>query len=183
MTEPVTRATSPRRTVRVATALVTGQALLCAVIGWVTFGPSEQPPRASAPVGSLAGPQPSLELPGLPPAALPAPTVKSPVPSRSARRTEPPSTLSGTRPSPSRKPSTPARPARTSDQPLLDPAPGDSPVLTVPAPNPMLTPAPTESPVVVEGACEPEGARGETAAGVELSCARRQDGSLVWLIN
>ena len=54
MTESVARAASPRRTVRVAVALVTGQAALCAVIGWMTFGsPDPAPPRATRPVAPL----------------------------------------------------------------------------------------------------------------------------------
>ena len=57
VTEPVAHAASPRRTVRVAVALVAGQAALCAVIGWVTFGAAEPgTPADTRQVDPLAGP-------------------------------------------------------------------------------------------------------------------------------
>jgi hypothetical protein len=167
--------------VRVAVALVTGQALLCAVIGYVTFGPSDPPPQAAAPVEPLAGPaMPTPRMPQ-PSAAVSAgqPAVPSPRPSRTARTSESPVTLIG--PAPTTRPPTSATPAKTTDRPMLE-APPAPPLLDVPTPNPMLTPSPT-APPVEDDPCETEGAEGQTAAGVNLVCTRLADGSLVWLIN
>jgi hypothetical protein len=68
VTVPGVRVTSVRRTVLIAVALVTGQALLCGLIGFLTFGNDE--PRSPTPAA-----EPQLAGPPLvvPPAALPPP--------------------------------------------------------------------------------------------------------------
>ena len=166
---------------RVAVALVTGQALLCAVIGWVTFGPPDPAPQAAAPVdplaGQLTGPTPSLPVPRLPMLPTPSSTSRPATPSKSVRATGSPELLSAT--APTRKPPKSAAPvATTTDQTMLDP-----PAPEVIVPNPVLTPTTLPSPVAEDAPCDPEGAEEPSADGVQMVCTRMQDGTLLWQIN
>jgi hypothetical protein len=177
-----------RRTVRVATALVAGQALLCAVIGWVTIGPPDAGPRAARTVEPLAAPPvvPSLAGPA------PAPPRVSPPPD-SAQTPSPRG--SRARSSASRAPAPPRR-TRATTKPA--PPPDESPTLVIAPPEPgetrttpdpgiigTVAPSPVETvqgPVTVGEECEPEGAPGITADDRKVRCVRNDDGDLRWQI-
>jgi hypothetical protein len=185
VTEPVAGTAPVRRTVRVATALVAGQALLCGVIGWVTFGPSEPGPRAARTVEPLAPLPvvPSVVVPPAPPRASPP---SRPASSRSVRAKS----------SASRSPAAPKRPRVTTEPPPPADEPPPTLVIAPPdqdktrtPPSPGLvgtgTPTPTASvqgPVTVGGECEPEGAPGVTADDRRVRCVRAGDGDLRWQI-
>jgi hypothetical protein len=181
VTEPVARAVSPRRTVRVAVALVAGQATLCAVIGWVTFGPPEPAPQAAG-VNPLTSP---IELPT---SSLPLPPLPMPPapPDASMSKAAPlsPRAPRSSKPATSRATSKPAaeepRPIIATDEVPPEPPP-TSPTLN-------LTPPPSavdevQFPVVEGAPCSPEGAQGLTSEQVELRCEKDDDGDLVWQIN
>jgi hypothetical protein len=198
VTEPVARP-SARRTVRVATALVAGQAALCAVIGWITFGATHGPARtASAPVDPLAGaplviPPPSMLPPVLPktgPRTSPAVTAEATATSidrttaprsrRTARHSSPPPPAAPRPPAPPPVAPLPAptAPTTTSTDPPPSPPASDDPQLIVPTPTPEI-----QQPVVAREPCDPENALGETAAGVALVCVHGADGTLRWQIS
>jgi hypothetical protein len=196
VTEPVARP-SARRTVRVATALVAGQAALCAVIGWITFGATHGPARtASAPVDPLAGaplviPPPSVVPPVLPKTG-PAVTAKATATSidrttaprsrRTARHSSPPPPAAPppVAPPPVAPLPAPTAPTTTSTDPPPSPPASDDSQLIVPTPTP--TPQ-IQQPVVVREPCDPENALGKTAAGVALVCVHAADGTLRWQIS
>jgi hypothetical protein len=172
VTEPVAR-TSVRRTVRVAVALVLGQALLCALIGWLTFGSGHAHPRGPVPTSEpLAGkplviPPPVVVPPPRPPRPSAEPSVTKKV------RTASPSERPSTRP-PSSPTSTPAR------SPVRQASPTGQPALALPTPP---TADPVQSPVKVLDVCAPEDAIGLTAEGVPVTCVLGRDGNLRWQIN
>ncbi|MEV4707142.1 hypothetical protein [Actinoplanes sp. NPDC049316] len=193
MTMPGLRATSVRRTVIVAVALVTGQALLGAVIGFMTFDRDEAGPAASraaepAAAPPIVAPAPSTpaateasqppgkravadassgtrRVPASPAPAFPAPAFPAPASSAPAEAV----TRPGTSPSPTRTSSAPA------------PLPPSSSA----APAPGLLPSPdadqpgAETPVAREP-CEEEGATGRTGDGKTVRCRRDRDGRLRW---
>ncbi|MFG1602565.1 hypothetical protein [Actinoplanes sp. NPDC049265] len=183
MTEPVPSATSPRRTVRVAVALVAGQAALCAVIGYLTIGGGPGPDAA----GRGAEAQAPVIMPtasiGLPAAPLP-PVPRKPAESRTepqppARRTHQPAAAvkkaATAKPSP-RKSTAPPRPISAPDDGLA-PAPPKPPNGLVPT----GTPGNELTAPVKEGAeCETEGQRGHTTDGAAMRCAKADDGALSW---
>jgi len=178
---PGVRATSVRRTVVVAMALVTGQALLGGFIGFVTFGGdgvASPPARAAEP--QFAGPP--VALPPSDPTAEPA---KRP-------RTAGPTTRT-------RGPTSPPAPARSSATRAISPSPTPSAApapVPPPVPSPSTSPTdrsllppsppqpvadPTVSPVpVVDERCDDEGATGRTADGQAVRCERGDDGELRW---
>jgi hypothetical protein len=166
--------------VRVAVALVAGQAALCAVIGWVTFGPSEAKPDA-------AGVHP-LTKPIVFPTAPPLPLRAAPVPpdvstskkqeSRAARPSRTPTTRATANPAADR-PQPVIAPAATSREPVPTTPPGLA-ATQPPAPSPSEV---VQSPVVVGRPCRPEGAKGRTSDAVDLRCVKDADGDLVWQIN
>jgi hypothetical protein len=176
---PGVRVTSVRRTVTVAVALVTGQALLCGIIGFVTFGgEGAAAPGSGATAPQLAGPPVVLPPEGTPPPSDPAerPTSGTAKPTRTERPTSPPTTPavrnSATRAvTPSRKTSVPAVPK---------PAPSES------SPDRALLPPPSPiandgSPTPVAGErCDDEGAAGRTADDEVVKCERNRDGDLRW---
>ncbi len=161
-----------------AVALVVGQAVLCAFIGWMTLGRSRSEPvrpPGSAVVDQLA----------IPPLAGPAPpslTSRSTVvPSKQARKPTTPTS----RASPRRSATTAVPPSSTvtrTPEPIL--APPEEPALLPPAPPPPsatppattrpTTPAPdvVQEPVRVGDECRPEGAYGRTADGELVRCVR-----------
>lgn len=188
MTEPVAGTVPVRRTVRVATALVAGQALLCGVIGWVTFGRSDAGPQA-APVAV----EPAAPLPAAPsvfvPAPLPPEAPSSPSPPPATRSARAKTSVSRSPAAPLRtRTTTPTRPAPPADEPppTLVIAP---PEPTRGTPNPGLIgtvpPAPSDPvqrPVTVGDECAPEGALGVTADDRWVRCVRDDDGDLRWRI-
>jgi hypothetical protein len=175
--------------VRVAVVLAAGQALLCAVIGWLTFGSgpagshSAQP---SPPVNPLAAPPlvmptASMVLPATrAPATTRAPRSRAAAPARSIR--------------PGRPPAPPRAPQRSSTEPppevmaVPDDTPTPQPPAAAPEPDPAATPAPSGSGEVqlsrtVGDACDPPGAPGITDDNVALTCVPGSDGRPVWQIN
>ncbi|MBU2662022.1 hypothetical protein KOI35_00730 [Actinoplanes bogorensis] len=185
--EPVPVTHKVRRTVRMAVALVVGQALLCALIGWLTLGRAR--PDDPAPPGSVVDQlaAPPLAAPPVPvpsssssrapavsstrerKAIRPAPTTTAPVPTRTPQPISVP----------------PEEPAIVPPVPPA-PSPSASPSVSVPVsaspitvPSPVTTPSPpakapdeVQQPVVVGDECRPEGALGRTAEGELVKCVR-----------
>ena len=168
---------------RVAVALLAGQAALCAVIGWVTFGPPQTGPRSQQPVAPLAAPP--LAMPTASVAMPPTPTPSTRAPKSDADRAR--STRIHRAPAPPAQ-----KRARTvEERPATVLAP-DSLAPEPPAPSPDVAatppPDPTESgevqgPVVEGEPCDPEGALGLTVDDVSLRCVRLEDDRIVWQIN
>jgi hypothetical protein len=178
VTEPVARA-SVRRTVRVAVALVAGQAVLCAVIGWVTFGSGHAhrpgPVRTVEPLAAkpLVIPPPVVTPPPRPPRSSAAP---------SAAKKDTTSASPSARPSsrqPRSAPASVAEPAR-SPRPDSPPLPPAGPALSVPSPS---SDDEVQSPVKLLDPCDPVDAPGLTVAGLSLRCVKGDDGRLHWQIN
>ncbi|WP_157437159.1 hypothetical protein [Actinoplanes subtropicus] len=179
--ESLPAAGTVRRTVRVAVALVVGQALLVGLIGWLTLGRAGGSDRA---VDQLAAP-PVTPRPANTSryAALPAPpstSAATPTPARratSARRAGP-ATATSRAPRPSSPPATTVAP---------EPAPSIVVATTIVPPVPLvpaLTPSPsgTPGPVVIGGTCAPEGVYAYTADGLLVRCARTWRHRLRWKI-
>jgi hypothetical protein len=176
VTEPVARA-SVRRTVRVAVALVAGQAVLCAVIGWVTFGSGHT---------HRTGPVPSVEPLAAKPLVIPPPAVvPPPKPPRSsatpsAGKKDTTSASSSPRSSTGQPHAAPASVAETTRSPGRPSPPPEEPALTQPSPS---SDDEVQSPVKLLDACDPVDALGLTVAGLSLRCVKGADGSLHWQIN
>jgi len=176
VTVPDVRVTSVRRTVTVAGALIVGQASLCVVIGFVTFGGRDD----ATPGAHAAAPQIAV-----PPAISPSP---NPSPSRSAAGEK----LAAVRSTTPR----PTSPAPTTDRERSSPAGSTAPASTPAAPVSSTTsppdlglvpssssaPAPgdTPEPAVVNARCDTEGATGRTGTGKAVRCERTRDGDLRW---
>jgi len=187
--EPVSVTSPVRRTVRMAVALVIGQALLCALIGWLTLGASQEQTRrpGSPPVDQLAAPPP----PGLPhptasrPAmprqvrpvrpALSRPASARPVSRPDRRTTPPPAPRFSPKPAPPKSaPPKSASPGPASPRPTLTPLPPVPPVPELPTPK-TSAPSPPAGETVQEAVtigdrCRPEGAYGRTNRGVLARC-------------
>lgn len=186
-----------RRTVRVAIALATGQALLCGVIGWVTFGPPETGPRAAAPVEPLIRHSPVVPAVSLPPTvrtsttAGPDPVATSRTPRARASSTRPPKPLAAPPAGTTTATTPPTTPAAPADDPPADPViappePAPEPTLTSTRPGlvgPSVPDETVQGPVEVGDRCKPAGARGLTADDRRVRCVRDDDGDLRWQIN
>ena len=166
-------------------ALVAGQAALCAVIGWMTFGPSETKPqavRAADPPGepvvlpTASTWMPPLHVPPAPTSAGKSAAAPAPRVSRSARPAKVRRTSAPTR----EKPRTVMAPEESKQIPSEPAAP--NPELASPVPPVPPSAGAVQRPVVVGERCQPEGAPGRTADDVELKCVRDRDGALVWQI-
>jgi hypothetical protein len=190
--EPVAGARTVHRTVRVAVALLLGQALLCAVIGWLTYryspahrqrgpavvdqmaGAPRVLPKSPAPPTPVVRPAETSARGGSPPPTRPPPT-HAPAP----RSTAPPSFSvppfsAGPVTSSAPPPAAPAPPA-----PSTSPAePSNSPVPTVD----LLPPLPVQHPVTVGELCRPLGAIGRTEDGTEVRCLRSRNHRPRWKI-
>lgn len=176
---PGLRGTSVRRSVIVAVVLVAGQALLCAVIGFVTFGDhgGAAPPRARA-ADTIAGP----------PIVVPAPTVPQPRgSSRAPRRHGKAFVSSSARPArPVPRSSAPPR-SRVAGAPetiaTLPAKPATKPSAALPSPISMLPPRPPDetgaAPVAGEP-CDEKGAIGITRGGRAVRCEPDRHGDLRW---
>jgi hypothetical protein len=171
--------------VRLAGALVAGQALLCAVIGWLTFGPPDAAEETAAPVQPVAAPPPlvipsiTVALPPTPPPSTRATTEEPPNPPPRARSSRSP--RQPVAPKPAGRQVDTGEPGTPVVAPPVEPAPA-------PSPDVNATPTPSESaevqgPVVAGEPCEPEGAPGVTDDEVALRCVRADDGQLRWEIN
>jgi hypothetical protein len=164
-------------------ALLAGQAVLCAVIGWVTFGPSETGPQGKSAVAPLAGLPIVASAPNVrPPATTTTPTT----PNRKKKASPRSSSYAPVLP--------PAPPVEDVDDgpPTEDPSPSaliaPAPTTTLPPPGPELagsgSPTPTPTPstqrsVVVNEPCTPEGGFGLTDEDQTLRCDL-VGGELVW---
>lgn len=157
----------------VATALIASQAVLCAVIGWVTFGskePAHSQPRAAEP---LLGP----------PIVVPPASV-APVTTPPALGPVKPDRTTGSLPKQSLAPirSSAAAQARRAE-PTLAPAPSTSARIGAD----LVHPATPSASAVQTGAevgekCDPEDADGVTTDGIAVRCLPDEDGNLVWQI-
>lgn len=171
-----------RRTVRMAVALVVGQAMLCALIGWLTLGRHRAEP--TRPPGSSVVDQ--LAIPALTSAAPPSrgtisATALSRPTSAAPRRAAPArTTVTADVPPPAVPPAGDPQPINAPpDDPVAPPMPPPpSPSRTqTPAPS-AATPSPTTSPEVVQepvrvgDECRPLGAYGRTAEGDPVRCLR-----------
>jgi hypothetical protein len=198
--EAVPATSGVRRTVRLAAALVVGQVLLVAVIGWVTFTYADKRP---------GGNTPAVERLAAPPAAIPPPAV--PAPGDSATPAPPASTSTSGR-TRTADPDLPVAPrSSSSPRPAAGPAaagtsapPGAPPVpptvtapvngLTTPpltlvptADSPAVsTPTPTTSsrppPIVAGQACTQMFALARAADGGMVRCLPARDHQLRWKI-
>lgn len=175
------RVTSVRRTVTVAVALVVGQALLCGIIGFVTFGgKSEVRPAPRAVEPRLAGPPRVVPPPGVPPPSSAAPTGKrTPVRATSTHRSLPAPPPARTRSRATSKPSRPpaVTPPSASSAP---PAPAISPPVALLPTSPAAGDDESPDPPVAGQSCDDEDATGKTAEGKSVRCERDRDGDLRW---
>jgi hypothetical protein len=180
--------------VRVAIALVIGQATLCAVIGWLTVGPGSGGAQAGKSVDPVAAAPPAV----MPTASIGQPAAPMPLPP--AQSSAPPPGPRHTQSSVSVRTSTHAAEGKgrhtdqqqgNGDSPMVGsssttpPAHGDLPALPPPPPpNVAATPTPTPGDVqeqVVEGTvCDPVDALGLTVDDDRLKCVKDADGELRW---
>ncbi|MEU8814180.1 hypothetical protein [Actinoplanes sp. NPDC048796] len=198
--EPVPVTRGVRRTVRMAVALVIGQALLCALIGWLTLGRSGSesggsgaavdqaaapPPRpsAAAPAPAVPAPEPPVAAPRSPE----APVSKTRRPTRKATTTVTAAAPEATKPPPvTSKPAVPSV-TPSSELIMLPPEPPESPVA-----SPSSSPTPGDRPrpdgeqfqrdVTVGDRCWPEGAFGRTRDGELVRCLRARYDPPRWKI-
>jgi hypothetical protein len=181
--------TSVRRTVRVAAALVAGQALLCGVIGFVTFDDEAETEPAARAAPPLADPQIGVPRPGGPrPAPSSAPGIDAPSGSAAAVRrwSREAASRAVPRPAPSAVlPASPAPPPGPPASPGAVPVPPAPPAQVTSPPAGLLPSAPAaeddlHAPVEVGERCDEAGALGWTARGRIVRCARGHDGDLRW---
>jgi hypothetical protein len=173
-----------------ASALIAVQVVLCAVIGFVTFGAGHHGRSGHSQAESLAGvphPIPPVVAPG---AGLPA-TGPSPSPSRTKRVNPTTSSRSVTDNGALLAAPAPSPPAKSTSPGLLLPAPGASITDGTMAPSPrstapeatLPTPSPTgsvQSGAVVDQSCNPPYALGRSRDGSVLICRPDTDGTLHW---
>lgn len=157
-----------RGTVRVAVALLVGQALLGALIGWLTLGRSPAADGGAA-VDHLVAPPFAA-----PPATSPAPARSSAQPAGggssapaeirtpATRRNLPAAQRTTTPPPPPPDPPDPSPPLVTGSPELITEPP--------PAPLPPSATPEVQEPVVIGERCRPPGAFGRTADGIEVRC-------------
>jgi hypothetical protein len=193
VTVPVARA-SARRTVRVAAGLVAGQAVLCAVIGYVTLGNhGTGGTNAARILAPIAGDPMKVPLVAVPPS--PSPTTEAPKPPPAATSTtarKPASSHSRHGPEPTPAPTTAAEeapgilvgasPPTTEPATLPPSAPSSDSTSTTPssetaAPSP---PVSQSTPVTAGDICEPENAQAITTDGKAALCLSGTDGVLRW---
>jgi hypothetical protein len=193
VTVPVARA-SARRTVRVAAGLVAGQAVLCAVIGYVTLGGGPGSPTTNGAWmgGPLAARPISLPTPTVlltspttvapdPPPRTGASTHARPAPDSGSRQ------RSGVTPTPTPAESPPDVLAGTSDPPPTATSPSPPPASTAAAPEAPSSftdsppsPQATQLSVTIGDVCDPVDAPGVTTDGRPVRCASDIDGVLHW---
>ncbi|WP_250001868.1 hypothetical protein [Actinoplanes sp. M2I2] len=199
--EPVPVTRKVRRIVRMAVALVIGQAMLCALIGWLTFGRGASEPvrspgssvvdqLAAPPLTEPARPSPRAAIVATTRAREPVPASARPASRRSTAATVAPSPPATTVTTPATTAPTPATTAPTTPatQEPVSLVPPAAPELDTPAPSPSAvspslsptsaTPSPGASsalvrqPVRAGDECRPVGAYGRTAKGEPVRCVR-----------
>jgi hypothetical protein len=179
---PGVRVTSVRRTVRVAVVLVAGQALLCGIIGFVTFGGHDAAPRPRLTAPQLAAPPIVVPTPSPGPASELArgATPGSVRLTRAGWPTSPPTSAAVRRPTRTISPSvTVTVPAAPAPPPVPSGTPTDRSLLSPPTSGGPVEDAPV--PVAGEP-CDDEGATGRTADGKAVRCERDRDGGLRWTL-
>lgn len=179
-----------------AVALLIGQALLCALIGWLTLGRSPSAPGAGTVVGQAAAPPPRV----VPAPDPPTPAATSRAPEAPASKTRRPAQRT-TRPSPvptrtvSPPPATSSAPAPAPPTTVPSVTPSSEPIALPPEP-PAVTPTESEDPapegdepdekiqwnVTVGERCYPEGAYGKTRRGALVRCLRGWHDAPRWKI-
>ena len=178
---PGLRTTSVRRTVIVAVSLVTGQALLGAVIGFVTFDRGEEARVAPRPTDALAAPPIVVPAPSIPvPTGSQRPSRKRAVAevSTGVRRTPPPAPVPTGTTEATTSPRTTAPPRPTTSAPAT--APPSSAPPSLPSLLPPVYDAPPEDIPVIRERCDEEGVTGRTDDGRLVRCERDRDGDLRW---
>lgn len=170
-----------------AVALLVGQALLVALIGWVTLGASSAPHGKPATVDEMAAAPARRPMPndGRHDPAPPGLFVPPPLVPSSSHRSSSPRIPSSPRLSSSHPPA-PAAPAPSLPMPIPSPSSSAAdPSLKASVTQPPAPPAElpsvsprggatptqtTQSPVTVGEECDPEGAFGSTAQGTVVRC-------------
>jgi hypothetical protein len=192
VTVPVGRS-SARRTVRVAAGLVAGQALLCAVIGYVTLGGPGSPVTNGAWIGGpLAGHPITVPTPVV---RLTSPTTVAPDTRATGASTHARPAAgnesrqrAGVTPTPTPAESPPAVLVGTSDPPTGT-SPTAAPASTAAAPEVPSTASSTDTPsslaatqlsVTIGDVCDPVDAPGVAIDGRPVRCASDTDGVLRW---
>jgi hypothetical protein len=177
--ESVTATGTARRTVRTAVALLVSQALLCGLIGWLTFGrsPASEPRPGVQAVDPLVPPVATTASTPARESIGPAATATPAAASTAAARRLPPPRRTGTWPAPGRLPAEPpatAAPAEPPPAPLVStPTPTASGGGLLPPAPPSPSSAPlVQQPVTVGDHCHPEWSFGRTAAGTLVRCLR-----------
>jgi hypothetical protein len=183
--------------VRVAAALVAGQAVLCAVIGYVTLGGDGFRGREAAPIGDPLAAAPFV-VP-TPRVRSPSATTVAPKPPAGARSTTLPVAAVPSRQHPEPTPAPPAGPTAPEPPPdVLVATSGpstDATTSTSIAPTPAATSAddsggqpapsppasvPTEQGVTIGDPCGPVDAPGVTGDGTAALCRPDNAGILRW---
>jgi hypothetical protein len=194
VTVPVARA-SARRTVRVAAGLVAGQAVLCAVIGYVTLGNpvshTTNGARIIQPLG--AGPialTPPAVRPPSPPTVPPAATTRStparaPAATGSRHRTEvtpAPTPTPAAEPPPDLLVGTSDPSSGASSNPTVAPTSTAAPEVPSTASSTDQAPSPpvTQLSVTIGDTCAPIDAVGVATDGSAVRCAVDADNVLRW---
>jgi len=160
--------------VTIATVLIASQAVLCAVIGWVTFGGREQ---AGGSAARAAEPDlgPALVVP---PVSV-APVTTSPTAHRPRRSTPTPSAKPSRTP-----PRVPPAPPRSTATKTTSPAATKRSSTRSPEGAVVVKPTPSASEVqgnaVVGAKCSPAGAEGVTVLGLAVRCRSDRSGDLIW---
>ena len=181
---PGVRVTSVRRTVVVAVALVTGQALLGGIIGFVTFGgDGAASPAAPAAEAQFAGP-PVAGPPNGSATGEPAKRPRTAGPTTRTRGPDPPRRSALVRNSatraiiPSRSTSVPPEPPAPAPAPSTSPT--DRSLLPPSPPAPVADPTLPAPVPVIDERCDEEGATGRTPDDEAVRCERGSDGELRW---
>jgi hypothetical protein len=198
VTVPVARA-SARRTVRVAAGLVAGQAVLCAVIGYITLGDhgsggtavgrmrnplAAEPFAPSAPAVPIPSPSTTTTTAAPEPPPVPRLTaVRRPASERSRQRpavTPPPTSAAESAPGILIAPP-PSTTAPATAPPSLPPSASTSetPSSETGAPSPPVSQS-TDFPVTDGEVCAPVDAQGTTTDGKAALCVSGTDGVLRW---
>jgi hypothetical protein len=193
VTVPVARA-SARRTVRVAAGLVAGQAVLCAVIGYVTLNnPVSHATNGAGIIAPLAAGPIALTPPAVRP---PSPTTVTPATTRSTPPRPPAATGSRHRtdvtPAPTPTPTAEPQPdvlVGTSDpsggassNPTVAPTSTAAPEVPSTASSTDQAPSPpvTQLSVTIGDTCAPIDAPGVATDGSAVRCALESDSVLRW---
>jgi hypothetical protein len=195
VTVPVARA-SARRTVRVAAGLVAGQAVLCAVIGYVTLGdPVSRGTNGPRIVDPLAAHPLTLPTPTVP---LTSPTAEAPKPPATAGPTHArPPAGTGSRqrtdvtptPTPTPAAESPPEVLAGTSEPTASTDPTGAPASTAAAPEVPSSGTSTDQPpsppvtqlsVTIGDICNPLDAPGVAIDGSAARCASDAVGVLRW---